>query len=226
MEDYGYKCIQKISHFLVTMTSRNNRSIDMKPNHVNNTDFMSILYGKPLSEYKKPKFGIAMKFAFSSMIYRSEKGVNHKLHKKFLPLLLKFLQSIQSKTNKKKLYVGNSTRSNQLESFEYGLIFNRFDFQRIFTALSKQHALWIHKFLDGASDFGRTMESSIFRDFLAINLPKRHRGEIYALRWKTLRNKRRLLSSTWTVFLHNWQYGSYENSHTRKKEPQRHLYHN
>ena len=40
------------------MNSRNNRSIDMKPNHVQNSDFMSILYSKPLREYKKPKFGI------------------------------------------------------------------------------------------------------------------------------------------------------------------------
>ena len=29
----------------------------MKPNHVKNSDFMSIPYNKPLREYKKPKFG-------------------------------------------------------------------------------------------------------------------------------------------------------------------------
>ena len=29
----------------------------MKPNHVKNSDFMSILYSKTLREYKKPKFG-------------------------------------------------------------------------------------------------------------------------------------------------------------------------
>ena len=59
MEDYGYKYIHKLPHFIATMNSRNNRSIDMKPNHVKNSDFMSILYSKPLREYKKPKFGIA-----------------------------------------------------------------------------------------------------------------------------------------------------------------------
>ena len=58
MEDYGYKFIHKSPEFIATMNSRNNRSIDMKPNHVKNSDFMSILYNKPLSEYKKPKFGI------------------------------------------------------------------------------------------------------------------------------------------------------------------------
>ena len=58
MEDYGYKYIHKLPLFIATMNSRNNRSIDMKPNHVKNSDFLSILYCKPLREYKKPKFGI------------------------------------------------------------------------------------------------------------------------------------------------------------------------
>ena len=58
MEDYGYKYIHELPQFIATMISRNNRSIDKKPNHVKNSDFMSILYSKPLREYKKPKFGI------------------------------------------------------------------------------------------------------------------------------------------------------------------------
>ena len=58
MEDYGYKYIHKLPQFIATMNSRNNRSIDMKPNHVKNSDFMSIFYSKPLREYKKTKFGI------------------------------------------------------------------------------------------------------------------------------------------------------------------------
>ena len=58
MEDYGYKYIQILPHFIAIMNSRNNRSIDMKPNYVENSDFMSILYSKPLREYQKPKFRI------------------------------------------------------------------------------------------------------------------------------------------------------------------------
>ena len=58
IEDYGYKYIHKLPQFIGTMNFRNNRSIDMKPNHVKNSGFMSILYSKPLREYKKPKFGI------------------------------------------------------------------------------------------------------------------------------------------------------------------------
>ena len=115
MEDYGYKYIHILPQFIATMNSRNNRSIDMKPNHVKNSDFMSILYSKPLTEYKKPNLELEIGFAFPSTFYPSAKVVNHNFHKKFLkllPLLLKNLQHIQSKTNSKKLYVGNSTRRN------------------------------------------------------------------------------------------------------------------
>ena len=65
MEDYGYNYIYKLPQFSATMNSRNNRSIDMKPNHVKNSDFISILYSKPLREYKKPKFGIGHRIPIS-----------------------------------------------------------------------------------------------------------------------------------------------------------------
>ena len=58
MEDYGYKYIHTLPQFFAKMNSRSNVSIDMKPNHVMNSKFMSILYSEPLREYKKPKFGI------------------------------------------------------------------------------------------------------------------------------------------------------------------------
>ena len=90
--------------------------------------------------------------------------------------------------------MGNSTRRNQLESFEYGFIYNRVGFQRIFTALSKQHAQFIYKYFAGASEFGRTLGGINFRDFLPIKVPKRYRGEIYVLRRETLQNYRGLLS--------------------------------
>ena len=53
MEDFGYKYIHKLLQFIITLNSRRNRSIDMRPNTVNNCDFMSILYSKPLREFKK-----------------------------------------------------------------------------------------------------------------------------------------------------------------------------
>ena len=56
MEDFGYKYIHKLPQFITTLNSRKNSSIDMRPNIVKNCDFMSILYSKPLRDFKKPIF--------------------------------------------------------------------------------------------------------------------------------------------------------------------------
>ena len=53
VEDYGYKFIHQLPQFIRAMISGNNRSIDMKPNHVRNSDFMSILYSKSLRKKQK-----------------------------------------------------------------------------------------------------------------------------------------------------------------------------
>ena len=74
MEDYGYKYIHNLTQFVATMNSRNNRSIDMKHNHVKNSDFMSILYSEPLREYKKPKFGIGNRGRISKYDLPFRKG--------------------------------------------------------------------------------------------------------------------------------------------------------
>ena len=74
MEDYGYKYIHKLLQFLATMISRNNCSIDMKPSPVKNSDFMSILYSKPLREYKKSKFGIGDRIRISKSDVPFRKG--------------------------------------------------------------------------------------------------------------------------------------------------------
>ena len=74
MEDYGYKLIHNVPQFIAKMTSRNNRSIDMKPNHVKNSDFMSILYSKPLRKNKKPKFGVGDRIRISKYDLRFRKG--------------------------------------------------------------------------------------------------------------------------------------------------------
>ena len=47
------------------MNSGNNPSIDMKPNLVKNSDFMSVLYSKPLRENRKPKVGIGDRVCIS-----------------------------------------------------------------------------------------------------------------------------------------------------------------
>ena len=58
MEDFGYKYIHKLPQFLTISNSRRNSSIDMRPNTVKNCDIMSILYSKPLRDFKKPTFKV------------------------------------------------------------------------------------------------------------------------------------------------------------------------
>ena len=58
MEDFGYKYIHKLPQFIITLNSRRNSSIDLRPNTVKNCDFMSILHSRPLREFKKPTFKI------------------------------------------------------------------------------------------------------------------------------------------------------------------------
>ena len=74
MEDYGYKYIHKLNQFVSTLNSRSNRSIKMKPKDVKNSDFMSILYNKPLKDYKKPKFSVGDKVRISKLDLPFRKG--------------------------------------------------------------------------------------------------------------------------------------------------------
>ena len=55
-EDNGYKYIHKLHLFVKTLNFRRNCSIDLIPKNVKNSDFFSILYNKPLREFRKPQF--------------------------------------------------------------------------------------------------------------------------------------------------------------------------
>ena len=115
MEDYGYKFIHKLPQFISTMNSRNNRSIDMKPNDVKNYDFMSILYSKPHREYKKPKVRIGDRVRFSKYNLLFKKGFKPQFTQEsfeIVTIATKKPPTYTIKDSKKKLYVGNSTRRN------------------------------------------------------------------------------------------------------------------
>ena len=58
MEDNGYKYIHKLTQFVTTLNSRRNCSIDSIQKNVKDSDFFSILYSKPLREFRKPKFKV------------------------------------------------------------------------------------------------------------------------------------------------------------------------
>ena len=65
MEDNGYKYNHKLTHFVTTLNSRKNCSIDVIPKKVMNSDFLSILYSKPLREFRKPKFKVGDRVCIS-----------------------------------------------------------------------------------------------------------------------------------------------------------------
>ena len=58
MEDNGYMYNHKMTQFVTTLKSRRLCSIDLIPENVKNSDFLSILYSKTLREFRKPQFKI------------------------------------------------------------------------------------------------------------------------------------------------------------------------
>ena len=74
IEDYGYKYIHKLPQFVTTLNTRRNRSIDMKPSNVKNSDFMAVLYSKPIRDFNKPKFKVGYRVRISKQDLPFRKG--------------------------------------------------------------------------------------------------------------------------------------------------------
>ena len=74
MEDNGYKYIHKFTQFVTTLIFRRNCSIDLIPKNVKSSDFLSILYSKPLREFRKPQFKIGDRFRISKYDLPFRKG--------------------------------------------------------------------------------------------------------------------------------------------------------
>ena len=74
MEDNGDKYIHKLTQFVTTLNSRRICSIDLIPKNVKNSDFLSILYSKPLREFRKPKFKVGDRGRISKFDLPFRKG--------------------------------------------------------------------------------------------------------------------------------------------------------
>ena len=74
MEDNGYKYIHKLTEFVTTLSSRRNCSIKLIPKNVKDSDFLSILYSKPLREVRKPRFKNGDRVRISKYDLPFEKG--------------------------------------------------------------------------------------------------------------------------------------------------------
>ena len=74
MVDFGYRYIHKLHQYITTLNSWRNSTIDIRPNTVKNSVFMSILYSKPLREYKRPTFKIGDRVRISKYDLLFRKG--------------------------------------------------------------------------------------------------------------------------------------------------------
>ena len=74
IEDHVEKFIHKLPQFVSTMNCRINRSIGKSSRDVKNTDFLSVLYNKPLTRYKKLKFKVGDRVRISKNDIPFRKG--------------------------------------------------------------------------------------------------------------------------------------------------------
>ena len=74
MEDKRYKYFHKLAQFVTTLNSRRMCSIDFIPKNVQKSDFWSLLYSKPLREFRKPKFKIGNRVRISKYDLPFRKG--------------------------------------------------------------------------------------------------------------------------------------------------------
>ena len=87
MEDFGYKYIHKLPQFITTLNSGRHSLIDMKPNTVKNCDFLSILYSKPLREFKKPTFKSSDRVRISKYDLPFRKGYKPQFTREFFEIV-------------------------------------------------------------------------------------------------------------------------------------------
>ena len=100
IEDLGYKYIHKLPQFITTLNSRRKSSIDMRPNTVKNCDVMSILYNKPLREFKKPTFKIGDRVRISKYDLPFRKGYKPQLTGEVFEIVATATRKLQTYTIK------------------------------------------------------------------------------------------------------------------------------
>ena len=134
MEDYGYKYKHKRPQLITTLNSRRNSSIDMRPNTVKNCDFMSILYSKPLREFKKPAFKIGDRVRISKYDLPFRQGYKLQFTREVFEIVAIATRKppiytiTQSKMSKTRLFKANFIKKNCLKSFNNGFVYSRVGF--------------------------------------------------------------------------------------------------
>ena len=87
VEEYGYKYIHKLPQFVNTLNTRRNRSIDLKPSKVKNSDYMAILYSQPIRDFKRPKFKVGNRVRISKQDLPFRKGYKAQFTKEIFKIV-------------------------------------------------------------------------------------------------------------------------------------------
>ena len=83
MEDYGYKYTHKMSHFVTTLNSRKNCSVDLMPKNVKKSEFCPFCTARHYEKKENPSLQLETKFASRSKTYPPGRVLNHNLLRVF-----------------------------------------------------------------------------------------------------------------------------------------------
>ena len=200
MEDNGYKFIHKLTQFITALNSRRNCSIDLIPKNVKNSDFLSILYSKPLREFRKPKFKIGDKVRVSIYEIPYRAGYKPQFTKEVFETVAISSRKLPTYTinEQDESIAVNFIRKSWSKSFNNGFVYKRVGFKCICTTISRQYTELFHKLSTRATESGWSMGGCNFRNILPINVPKCCGGKIF-LWHETSKVVGILLPGTWSL---------------------------
>ena len=158
MEDNRYKYIHKMTQFVTRLNSRRNCSIDLIPKNKEDSDFLSILYSKPLREFRKPKFKTGDRIRISKYDLPFRKGYKPQFTQEGFEIVAissRKPPTYTIKMNKMKLSAVIFFRMNWSKSFNNGIVYNRNGFKCICTTISRQYTELFYNFFTRAIEFGR-----------------------------------------------------------------------
>ena len=135
MEDYGYKYIHEQSQFVTILSSSKNCSIYLIPTNIKNSDFFSILYSKPLREYRKPNLKNWWKSSHLELWLTLQEGLKATIYTRIFwdccSFFQKNLQQTQRRVNRMRLYSVNFIRQSWSKPFNNRIVYNRVGFKCI-----------------------------------------------------------------------------------------------
>ena len=182
MEQNRYNYIHKLTQFVTTLNSRTNFSIDLIPKNAKNSNFLSILYSKPLREFRKPKFKIGDRVCISKYDLPFRKGYQPQCTQEVFETVTissKKPPTYTIKNDKMRLSAVNFIRKSLSKSFNNGIFYNTVEFKCICATFSRQCNELFYKLFTRANESGRTMGGCNFRNIQTINVPKCYERKKY-----------------------------------------------